>query len=72
MIERMKSAPTAGEGMSSLFQRVTGDAHMLSATLLGGLGFEQLAGSILILVLNSSNLKYLSIPCLVVRISPNN
>lgn len=46
MIDRMKSAPTAGEGMSSLFQRVTGDAHMLSATLLGGLGFEQLAGSI--------------------------
>lgn len=46
MIERMKSAPTAGEGMSSLFQRVTGDAHLLSATLLGGLGFEQLAGSI--------------------------
>lgn len=46
MIERMKSAPTAGEGMSSLFQRVTGDAHMLSAALLGGLGFEQLAGSI--------------------------
>ena len=46
MIERMKSAPTAGEGISSLFQRVTGDAHMLSATLLGGLGFEQLAGSI--------------------------
>lgn len=46
MIERMKSAPTAGEGMSSLFQRVMGDAHMLSATLLGGLGFEQLAGSI--------------------------
>lgn len=46
MIERMKSAPTAGEGMSSLFKRVTGDAHMLSATLLGGLGFEQLAGSI--------------------------
>lgn len=46
MIERMKSAPTAGEGMTSLFQRVTGDAHMLSATLLGGLGFEQLAGSI--------------------------
>jgi predicted nucleic acid-binding Zn-ribbon protein len=46
MIERMKSAPTAGESMSSLFQRVTGDAHMLSATLLGGLGFEQLAGSI--------------------------
>lgn len=46
MIERMKSAPTAGEGMTSLFQRVTGDAHILSATLLGGLGFEQLAGSI--------------------------
>lgn len=46
MIERMKSAPTAGEGMTSLFQRVTGDAHMLSATLLGGLGFEQLASSI--------------------------
>lgn len=46
MIKRMKSAPTAGEGMTSLFQRVTGDAHMLSATLLGGLGFEQLAGSI--------------------------
>lgn len=46
MIERMKSAPTAGEGMTSLFQRVTGDAHMLSAALLGGLGFEQLAGSI--------------------------
>lgn len=46
MIERMKSAPTTGEGMTSLFQRVTGDAHMLSATLLGGLGFEQLAGSI--------------------------
>lgn len=43
MIERMKSAPTAGEGMTSLFQRVTGDAHMLSATLLGGLGVEQLA-----------------------------
>lgn len=46
MIERMKSAPTAGEGMTNLFQRVTGDAHMLSATLLGGLGFEQLASSI--------------------------
>lgn len=46
MIERMKSAPTAGEGMTNLFQRVTGDAHMLSAALLGGLGFEQLAGSI--------------------------
>jgi predicted nucleic acid-binding Zn-ribbon protein len=46
MIERMKSAPTAGEGMSSLFQRVTGDAHMLSATLLGGLGFEQLTRSV--------------------------
>lgn len=46
MIERMKAAPTAGEGMTSLFQRVTGDAHMLSATLLGGLGFEQLACSI--------------------------
>lgn len=46
MIERMKSAPTAGEGMTSLFQRVTGDAHMLSAALLGGLGFEQLASSI--------------------------
>ena len=46
MIERMKAAPTAGEGMTSLFQRVTGDAHMLSATLLGGLGFEQLVGSI--------------------------
>lgn len=46
MIERMKAAPTAGEGMTSLFQRVTGDAHMLSATLLGGLGFEQLTSSI--------------------------
>lgn len=46
MIERMKSAPTAGEGMSSLFQRVTGDAHMLSAAMLGGLGFEQLTSSI--------------------------
>lgn len=46
MIERMKSAPTAGEGMSSLFQRVTGDAHMLSTALLGGLGFEQLTSSI--------------------------
>lgn len=46
MIERMKSAPTAGEGMTSLFQRVTGDAHMLSAALLGGLGFEQLTSSI--------------------------
>lgn len=46
MIERMKSAPAAGEGMSSLFQRVTGDAHMLSATLLGGLGFEQLTRSV--------------------------
>lgn len=46
MIERMKSAPTAGDGMSSLFQRVTGDAHMLSAALLGGLGFEQLTSSI--------------------------
>lgn len=46
MIERMKSAPAAGEDMSSLFQRVTGDAHMLSATLLGGLGFEQLTRSV--------------------------
>lgn len=46
MIERMKAAPTAGEGMTSLFQRVTGDAHMLSAALLGGLGFEQLTSSI--------------------------
>lgn len=46
MIERMKNAPTAGEGVTSLFQRITGDAHMLSTALLGGLGFEQLASSI--------------------------
>ena len=46
MIERMKNAPTAGEGVTSLFQRITGDAHMLSTALLGGLGFEQLARSI--------------------------
>lgn len=43
MIERFKDVPTAGEGASSLFQRLTGDAKLLSMSLMGGLGFEQLA-----------------------------
>lgn len=43
MIVEMKQAPTVGEGISSLFGRLNGDARQLAMSLLGGLGFEQLA-----------------------------
>lgn len=43
MIAEMKQAPTVGEGISSLFGRLNGDARQLAMSLLGGLGFEQLA-----------------------------
>lgn len=43
MIAEMKQAPTVGEGISSLFGRLNGDARQLAMNLLGGLGFEQLA-----------------------------
>lgn len=42
MIAEMKQAPTVGEGISSLFGRLNGDARQLAMSLLGGLGFEQL------------------------------
>lgn len=43
MIEEMKNAPTVGDGISSLFGRLNGDAKQLAMSLAGGLGFEQLA-----------------------------
>lgn len=43
MISEMQNVPTVGQGASSLFQRLTGDAHALTVSLMGGLGFEQLA-----------------------------
>lgn len=42
MIAEMKQAPTVGEGISSLFGRLNGDARQLAMSLVGGLGFEQL------------------------------
>ena len=43
MIEEMKKVPTVGEGATSLFNRLDGDAKQLAMSLVGGLGFEQLA-----------------------------
>lgn len=43
MIEEMKKVPTVGEGATSLFNRLGGDAKQLAMSLIGGLGFEQLA-----------------------------
>lgn len=43
MMAKLKDVPTAGEGVSSLFQRLTGDAKALTVSLAGGLGLEQLA-----------------------------
>ena len=43
MIAEMKQAPTVGEGISSLFGRLNGDARQLAMSLVGGLGVEQLA-----------------------------
>lgn len=43
MIAEMKQAPTVGEGISSLFGRLNGDARQLAMSLVGGLGFKQLA-----------------------------
>lgn len=43
MIEEMKKVPTVGEGATSLFNRLGGDARQLAMSLVGGLGFEQLA-----------------------------
>lgn len=43
MIEEMKEVPTVGEGATSLFNRLGGDAKQLAMSLVGGLGFEQLA-----------------------------
>ena len=43
MIAEMKQAPTVGEGISSLFGRLNGDARQLAMSLVGGLGFGQLA-----------------------------
>lgn len=42
MIEEMKKVPTVGEGATSLFNRLGGDARQLAMSLVGGLGFEQL------------------------------
>lgn len=42
MIEEMKKVPTVGEGATSLFNRLGGDAKQLAMSLVGGLGFEQL------------------------------
>lgn len=43
MIAEMKKVPTVGEGATSLFNRLSGDAKQLAMSLVGGLGFEQLA-----------------------------
>lgn len=43
MVSEMKKVPTVGEGASSLFSRLGGDAKQLAMSLVGGLGFEQLA-----------------------------
>lgn len=43
MVEEMKKVPTVGEGASNLFARLGGDAKQLAMSLVGGLGFEQLA-----------------------------
>lgn len=43
MIDEMKKVPTVGEGATSLFNRLGGDAKTLAMSLMGGLGFEQLA-----------------------------
>lgn len=43
MIEEMKKVPTVGDGATSLFNRLGGDAKQLAMSLVGGLGFEQLA-----------------------------
>lgn len=43
MIEEMKKVPSVGEGATSLFNRLGGDAKQLAMSLVGGLGFEQLA-----------------------------
>lgn len=43
MIEEMKKVPTVGEGATSLFNRLGGDAKQLAMSLIGGLGFEQLS-----------------------------
>lgn len=43
MIEEMKKVPTVGEGATSLFNRLGGDAKQLAMSFVGGLGFEQLA-----------------------------
>lgn len=43
MIEEMKKVPTVGEGATSLFNRLGGDAKQLAMSLVGGLGVEQLA-----------------------------
>lgn len=43
MISEMKKVPTVGEGATSLFNRLSGDAKQLAMSLVGGLGFEQLA-----------------------------
>lgn len=43
MISEMKKVPTVGEGATSLFNHLSGDAKQLAMSLVGGLGFEQLA-----------------------------
>lgn len=43
MVSEMKQVPTVGEGASSLLSRLRGDALGLATSLVGGLGFEQLA-----------------------------
>ena len=43
MIGEMKKVPTVGEGASSLLSRIGGDVKSLAMSLVGGLGFEQLA-----------------------------
>lgn len=43
MIEEMKKVPTVGDGATSLFNRLGGDAKQLAMSLVGGLGLEQLA-----------------------------
>lgn len=43
MISEMKKVPTVGDGATSLFNRINGDAKQLAMSLVGGLGFEQLA-----------------------------
>lgn len=66
MIEEMKKIPTVGEGATSLFNRLGGDAKQLAMSLVGGLGLSNWQNTSLMFVHNSNSLKFHSLQCLVV------